>query len=626
MDLSKLDIKKQKWLIRIAIIFFSLIVIISGSGLAFAKYYEGKIYPGIKINNFNLGGLTAEQAQQVITGEIISVFNDAITIHHNNVEKQIPFVYNNTPWVNYDNKNLAQIALSIGRHAGFFKNIHAIGTALFFQIDLKMEFKIDELALENALRNEFGAFESPANEPKLEVTIHNEQTKTYSLEYSDGQTGTGFNYSKINGKVRNNLINFNNNPIEISLETQQPTLSIEQIKIFENQIKDYLNLDGLILQHEELEQKISWSDFAKMLEIIPNENHEPIISLNRQLLLGQLESLAQSINRPAKNAKISIQNNKVTEFQASLNGRALDFDASYQKIISEVIENKNNVISMIVEETEPEIKTADANTLGIKELIGVGRSNFAGSPANRRHNIGVGSASVNGTLIAPGQEFSLVKTLGTIDAQSGYLPELVIKENKTIPEYGGGLCQVGTTTFRMALDAGVTITERRNHSYRVSYYEPAGTDATIYDPKPDFRFVNDTAHHILIQTKIQGNELIFEMWGTNDGRVVEQTKPVIYNITQPGPTKLIESTDLKPGEKKCTESAHAGADAYFKRTITYANGETKEETWTSHYVPWQAVCLIGVDPSKPAEPQTPPTEQTIPLENETDLEPENSNQ
>ena len=70
-----------------------------------------------------------------------------------------------------------------------------------------------------------------------------------------------------------------------------------------------------------------------------------------------------------------------------------------------------------------------------------------------------------------------------------------------MPEYGGGLCQIGTTVFRAAVNSGLPITERRPHAYRVVYYEPAGFDATIYDPRPDLRFINDTENYILIQTK-----------------------------------------------------------------------------------------------------------------------------
>jgi vancomycin resistance protein YoaR len=201
---------------------------------------------------------------------------------------------------------------------------------------------------------------------------------------------------------------------------------------------------------------------------------------------------------------------------------------------------------------------------------------------------------MNGILIAPGEEFSTIKSLGEISEKTGYLQELVIKGNKTIPEFGGGLCQVGTTMFRVALASGLPITERQNHSYRVSYYEPVGTDATIYDPQPDLRFINDSGYYILIQSRIDGNDLYFDFWGTDDGRVVEQTDPVISNIVTPAPAKIVETTDLKPGEKKCTEHAHNGADVSFNYKVIYPNGEIKERLFKSHYVPWQEVCLIGV--------------------------------
>jgi len=285
--------------------------------------------------------------------------------------------------------------------------------------------------------------------------------------------------------------------------------------------------------------------------------------------------------------------------------------ATLEKINQEILVNNNTVIELIVKVTEPKVAVGSTNDLGIKEIIGIGYSNFAGSPSNRRHNIGVGAATLNGVLIPPGEEFSLVKTLGAIDGQHGYLQELVIKQNETKPEYGGGLCQIGTTVFRAALQSGLPITMRRNHSYRVVYYEPAGTDATIYDPWPDMKFINDTANYILVQAKLSGNNLSFEFWGAKDDRQVsfegnnvvtdlKQLKPKIFNITTPGPKREVETEELEPGKTKKVESAHNGADASFNRTVVKADGTELKETWKSHYVPWQEVWLIGVDPAKKA--------------------------
>jgi vancomycin resistance protein YoaR len=328
------------------------------------------------------------------------------------------------------------------------------------------------------------------------------------------------------------------------------------------------------------------------------------------------KDIASVVDKSPIEAKFKVDNGRVTEFQNGQDGLTLDLESSFAKIASQMalsnLPAQAGQIDLVVK-LEPTLTNAgNLNDFGIKQIIGVGSSTFSGSPVNRRHNIKVGSDAINGLLIKPGEEFSLIKALGAIDGSTGYLPELVIKDNKTIPEFGGGLCQVGTTMFRTVIASGLPVTMRQNHSYRVAYYEPAGTDATIYDPWPDFRFINDTPTYILIQTKISGDILIFEFWGTPDGRLVEKTKPTIYNIVKPEPAKIIETLDLKPGQKKCTEHAHNGADAYFDYKVTYPDGLIKEKRFSSHYVPWQEVCLLGVEKLSPPAGGPPSTATSTP--------------
>jgi vancomycin resistance protein YoaR len=285
----------------------------------------------------------------------------------------------------------------------------------------------------------------------------------------------------------------------------------------------------------------------------------------------------------------------VTEFQAAQSGVKINLEKSLAQWEFNLINLADVVSKIYTEEVAVKELTGNINNLGIKEVVGVGQSNFSGSPRNRIHNIKTGAAALNGLIIAPDEEFSLNKALGEISGETGYLQELVIKGNKTVPEFGGGLCQIATTMFRVALDAGLPILERSAHAYRVVYYEPAGTDATIYSPNPDLKFKNDTGGNLLLQTRVEGNNVVFEFWGESDGRKVTVGKPTIYNITSPGETKYIKTEDLKVGETKCIETAHNGADADLKRVITFVDGTIKEEGWHSHYRPWQAVCLVGVE-------------------------------
>ncbi|MBI4021895.1 MAG: VanW family protein [Candidatus Andersenbacteria bacterium] len=168
---------------------------------------------------------------------------------------------------------------------------------------------------------------------------------------------------------------------------------------------------------------------------------------------------------------------------------------------------------------------ADFKKLTFPDRLGRGESSFAGSPKNRIHNITVATARYDGLVLMPGEQFSFNAHLGAVDNSNGYLPELVIKENVTTPEYGGGICQVSTTAFRAALQSGLKINARRHHSYPVAYYGAPGYDATVYPPNPDLTFTNDTGQPVYIETKIIGRRLIFDVWGKNDGRQVTVNGP-----------------------------------------------------------------------------------------------------
>src|SRR6185369_9618298 len=115
---------------------------------------------------------------------------------------------------------------------------------------------------------------------------------------------------------------------------------------------------------------------------------------------------------------------------------------------------------------------------------------------------------------------------------------------------GGGVCQVSTTLFRAALNAGLPIVERHAHAYRVGYYEedsPPGFDATVYVPSVDLKFKNDTDHYLLIQTVIDPQELrlTFNLYGTKDDRKVTVTTPVVTNF-RPAPADLYQDDPTLP--------------------------------------------------------------------------------
>ncbi len=275
-----------------------------------------------------------------------------------------------------------------------------------------------------------------------------------------------------------------------------------------------------------------------------------------------LIQLATATNIEPVDAKFEFGgDNKAVVFRQSLQGKKFNISKSATAIITALRENKTSA-QLTVDTIEPEVTLEKVNDLGIETLLAKGESDFHGSSNARIHNIKTGASKFNGTIIKPGEEFSFNKILGDVDEKTGYQPELVIKGGQTIPEYGGGLCQLSTTVFRAAILAGLLITERRPHSFPVKYYNPQGFDATIYPGVSDLKFINDTGGHILIQTKIEGTELFVELYGSSNGRQVTLDGPHQYD-----------------------QKANGAMKAYFVRTISYTNGEKKEERFDSNYQP-----------------------------------------
>jgi len=303
-------------------------------------------------------------------------------------------------------------------------------------------------------------------------------------------------------------------------------------------------------------------------------------------------------------AKFTIENNKVIEFTQSEDGIILDSEKAEKFIrdrIPSIISSSKAVSFEYLLPTislAPQVTTEEANEYGIEEKIGEGISYFVGSIPNRIHNIGHASSKIDGILVAPDEEFSFNKYIGDISRLSGYKEAYVISGGRTVLGDGGGVCQVSTTLFRAMLDAGVPITERHAHSYRVGYYEqqsPLGIDATIYVPSVDLKFKNDTGKHILIAADFDSvnQKLTFTFFGKNDGRESVVSEPVVLSRSAAPEPLYEDDPNLPIGVTQQVDYAAPGANVQFSRTVT-RNGEVLiDETFSSRYTPWRAVFKVG---------------------------------
>lgn len=608
---------------------FGVAVLLVGAGgfalAGYARLYENRVFPGVRVLDVRLDGLTEQEAGEALHKAIDEALRDGLRFRYDSTSPDIPsrdIVLHATTvaatdpdasreLIRYDVDTAVRAAMSYGRSASLFTNAWKQWRARVHPVMLSAGTVVDEARIRHSIEEEIDGMFPPVEDARLVIRVAGNDVQTEVIPEKEGRS---LDVEPAFRTLWQQAESLSFAPIPLRDHETRPTITAVHAEAVRADVPDALAHAPFILEGPEDEYEVSKQTFANWLGVTL-VNNEPTLSVVPERFASSVRALAPHLEQTAKKGSLVIEDGKILSFEAGTEGVTIDDHATRAPIaalLGTAPSAELRRFPLVVHREPAALDGADPEELGIREIIGTGRSDFSGSPVNRRKNIALGAQKINGTLIPPGGEFSMLDTLGEFTYEAGWLPELVIKGNKTVPELGGGLCQVGTTAFRAALSSGLPITQRRNHSYRVRYYEPAGTDATIYDPAPDFRFANDTDHHILIHAYSIGDELIYEFWGTEDDRktvfkgVEEVTevgdlRPVVYNVTAPPPTKLIETLDLPPGQKKCTESAHAGADASFTYTVTYPDGTTKEETFTSHYRPWQAVCLVGVEAlSEPA--------------------------
>lgn len=331
------------------------------------------------------------------------------------------------------------------------------------------------------------------------------------------------------------------------------------------QVRGFLSTEDFVLNFQDQTFKLPKDELNKMsgMYLVPVSSniiyHEQTTEqLRADFLSGKIQTpkinstvfhfdpeaiykfVSQTTNAVAKapvEPKLGIKNNFAVIFSPPSDGIFVDASENTLKLLNS-LENNQSSMDLDFSSSSPKSLLSDTNSLGINELIATGVSNFKGSPNNRRHNIKVGVGKFKGLIIQKGEEFSFNKYLGPVEEEQGFLPELVIKKSGTVPELGGGLCQVSSTTFRAAMEAGLPITQRKNHSYAVQYYAPQGTDATIYPGVIDLKFKNDTPGAILVWPHFEGkDDLIFDFYGTKDNRLVTLEKPRTYDRKTDGSMK-----------------------------------------------------------------------------------------
>ncbi len=575
---------------------FGVLALLVGGYFGAKLMMNGLAFPNSSIAGIDVGLMSKEEIREEMKKKLFVLAEQPIRVSDGQTESEFSYVDMNV--FAEVNKTMDQISF-VGDGSSDFELIQSF----FGGEEVLMEVDFQHDRVQALLADAFGLEQRRAKNASLSL---DEEGQFIVVKE---KPGLKLDYEKFVADLSYQLCRLQEGNVELAFVPEKPTVMAAELEKQKELLEKRVNQVMKLKHNKEkweipLRDRLNWISFEKKDAHRVEACVDPVLAIDFDIKLDEqsvreylAQEVAEKVEKAVENVKISVTPEGGYNFEGRPhNGQALEYDKAVV-VMTEAINKGETEVDLPTVEIKAGVETSEElKELGIKKLLATGYTTYYGSPRNRMHNIAVGIQRYDGLLVKPGDSVSFNSHLGPVDARAGFKPELVIKGDETIPEYGGGLCQVSTTFYRAALYAGLPIEKRDPHSYAVSYYAQVGghgLDATIYpDAGKDVIFKNDSPGHILIQSYTDGAQAYFHFYGTDDGRTVEMEGPYLSNYHGPGPTKIEETDSLPPGVRKQVERAHTGFNATWYRTIKKDSEEMKE-TIQSNYRAVQAKVLVG---------------------------------
>lgn len=561
------------------VLIFVISLFVAGAAYAgFRLAFRNLIFPKVMIAGIRVGGMDRVTAMKLVSKYFSTNPSDVILrINEKEVNKL------NEIKVERDFTWAVDQAYLVGRNGNILTQVSEQLKTLFSSRKISLPISYDKDDLVVYVDQLAADFNQKPVWPKLII----EKDKIVAVKGKDGL--------EIDKELlTKNIVESWSLPDKQIIDVPREVVSAKENDERVKQAVDSLNKWGdrrLILFQDGFETSLSQAEMMSLFSLTSE-------TVDQDQFGNLLARIQQLVETDPRDAVFKFEEGKVLEFKPEVVGRVIDIPAFKEKLAVALVGADSEKLEIPVILSYPKIKAGDVNNLGIKELIGQGKSSFSHSIPGRVFNVNLASSRINSTIVPPGEEFSFNNAVGDISKASGYQSAYIISGGKTILGDGGGVCQVSTTVFRAALNAGLPITERKAHAYRVGYYEQdskPGIDATVYNPTADLKFLNDTGKHILIQTKVDTRNLKMsvDIYGTKDGRVATTSDPKISGQSAPPPTLYVDDPNLPQGQLKQIDWSAWGAKVSFHYKVMRGVETVFEKTFYSNYQPWQAIYLRG---------------------------------
>jgi vancomycin resistance protein YoaR len=315
---------------------------------------------------------------------------------------------------------------------------------------------------------------------------------------------------------------------------------------------------------------------------------DPVIKYKENKLRQTFKELNKAIMVEPMDAFFKTNGNTVS-IVGDVKGHILDEDKLKENIIR-VLWTENRILKIPVKEWQADRTKEDLASMEIKVKVAEYSTKFNKTLKGRTENIKIAAEKINGYVLSPEEVFSFNKTVGERTEERGYKEAPVFIDNETVPDIGGGVCQVSSTLYNLALLTDLEIIERMNHSLPVSYV-PLGRDATVNYDTIDLKIKNNSSGYLLLITEVMEDSIKTMFFGRKEiDTSIELFSETVKTI--PPPVILKKDFNLPKGEVRIKEGTPGYVVNLWKKHI---NGENESRVLISRdtYNPTPTFLYMG---------------------------------
>jgi vancomycin resistance protein YoaR len=320
---------------------------------------------------------------------------------------------------------------------------------------------------------------------------------------------------------------------------------------------------------------------ALTTRIATGTRSELVLGLDPDKLAAKLGELKPLEHAP-RDARFEVTPRNEVRIIPSEPGLRLDPAAVAQAVLEASLAPARSGKLVWDRSASPALTTEQAEKLGVTRLVAVFETRHPCCQP-RVKNIHRIADLLHGTLVAPGETFSVNQAVGPRTAAKGFVPAPTIEEGEMVDTLGGGISQFATTLFNAVFYAGYEIVERQPHTYYFSRY-PMGHEATLSYPKPDLVFRNDTQAGLLLWCEYDEKSIRVKLFGDPAGRRATIKVSSRFDVKQP-PVHLVANRRIRPDREDVTNPGTAGWSVMVTREVTLPDGSKKEDRRKVTYSP-----------------------------------------